>query len=120
MFIEVQLFAAISPGTTKVPEMLHPHCSGSPFMIPKDGFFVATDISASRLSVIATPVLAALSLQQTVGTVGTVAHWQFVGQIAQNIERAFTTGIRFSAPFSVQLLSSSGDGFNIRIHGFFV
>ena len=100
--------------------MLNPDGSESPFMIPKDGFFVATDISASRLSVIATPVLAALSLQQTVGTGGTPRVGSFVGQIAQNIERAFTTGIRFGAPFSVHLLSSSGDGFNVKIHGFYV
>jgi hypothetical protein len=56
--------------------------------------------------------------EQTLGT-GIVARWQFDGEITQNVERAFATGIRFSTPMNVNLLSSSGDSFAVRIHGFF-
>jgi hypothetical protein len=118
MSIEIELLAAVAPGSTKPLATLGPDGSMSSFVIPPGQSFVATDISVSRLSVLPTPVLVALDVEQSVGT-GTVARWQFVGQITQNIERAFTTGIRFSTPFRVNLLSSSGDSFNVRIHGFF-
>jgi hypothetical protein len=48
-----------------------------------------------------------------------VARWQFVGEITQNVERAFVTGIRFTSPFSVNLLASSRDSFTVKIRGFF-
>jgi len=119
MSVEIELIASLSPGTTTVPQMQNPDGSSSPFVIRKGLSFVATDISANRISVVATPVLVALDLEQKLGT-AIVARWQFVGEIAQNIERAFSTGIRFSTPFSVNLLASSGDSFTVRIHGFFV
>ncbi len=119
MAIEIELIAALSPGTSKALEMLGPDGSQSPFVIPAGKSFVATDLSANRISVVSTPVLVAFNLEQTLGT-AIVARWQFVGEITQNVERAFTTGIRFSTTFSVNLLASSGDSFAVRVHGFFV
>ena len=119
MSIQIELAVSLSPGTTKVPVMWNPDGSFSPFVIPNGESFVATDISANRLSVVATPVLAALNLEQPAADGGTLARWQFVGQIQQNIERAFSTGIRFTVPFSVNLLASSGEAFTVRVHGYF-
>jgi hypothetical protein len=120
MSIQIELVASLAPGATQVPQMQNPDGSSSPFVVPPGEAFVATDISANRISVVATPVLAALNLEQNIGAGGIVARWQFVGEIGQNLERAFSTGIRFATPFSVNLLASSGDSFTVRIHGFFV
>lgn len=120
MSIQIELVASLAPGTTKVPQMQNPDGSSSPFVIPAGEAFVATDISANRISVLGTPVLVALNLEQNLGAGGIVARWQYVGEITRNIERAFRTGIRFATRFSVDLLASSGDSFTVRIHGFFV
>lgn len=116
----IELFAALTPGQTKTPEIMNPNGTLSPFVMPKKKVFVATDISANRISVVSSPVLVAFNLQQNLGPGGTIARWQFVGQVTQNVERAFTTGIVFSKPMlEFNLLSSSGDSFSIRVNGYF-
>jgi hypothetical protein len=116
----IEVFAALAPGQTKTPEIMKPNGTSSPFVMPKKKVFVATDISANRISVVSSPVLVAFNLQQNLGPGGTVGRWQFVGQVTQNVERAFTTGIVFSnAMLEFNLLSSSGDSFSIRVNGYF-
>jgi hypothetical protein len=124
----IELFAALAPGQTKTPEIMNPNGTSSPFVVPpKKKVFVATDISANRLSVVSSPVLVAFNLQQNLGPGGIVGRWQFVGEVTQNVERAFTTGIVFSKPMlefnllllEFNLLSSSGDSFSIRVNGYF-
>ena len=116
----IELIVSLSPGNAELPQILNPDGSRSPFVIPARQSFVATDISANRISVVGTPVLLAINLEQDLGPGGTVARWQFVGEITQNVERSFTTGIQFAAPFKINLLASTGDSFSIRINGLFM
>lgn len=67
MSIQIELVASLAPGTTKAPQMQNPDGSSSPFVIPAGEAFVATDISANRISVLGTPVLVALNLEQNLG-----------------------------------------------------
>jgi len=115
----IELVISLAPGNTKQPQILNPDGSESPFVIPAKQSFVVTDISANRLYVLGTPVLVAINLEQALGT-GIVARWTFVGEITENVERSFKTGIQFATPFNVNLLAPSGEAFCIRIHGYFM
>jgi hypothetical protein len=117
----IELVAALAPGQTQTPKIINPDGTFSPFVMPpKMTVFVATDISANRISVLITPVLVVFDLQQNLGPGGIHGRWQFVGQVTQNVERAFTTGIVFSKPLpEFALASASGDSFTIRVNGYF-
>jgi hypothetical protein len=76
----------------------------APFTIPDGYAFVVTDISIQRLSVVSGPGLFAADLVQNYTESGSINRWSFVGSITQNLERSFTTGIRFTTPFKIDNL----------------
>ena len=115
----IQLTASVAKGSTATPMMTKSDGSESPFVIPKKKAFVVTDISIQRLSVLGMTDLFEVSLSQNIPTGGTTNRWTFIGKIAQNLERAFTSGIRFSTPFIVANGSQSADLVVVRLWGFF-
>jgi hypothetical protein len=114
-----QLTASVAKGTTGTPTITNPDGSQSPLTIPQGVSFVVTDISIQRLSVLGTPGLFNVALRQNIPNGGTTNRWAFIGQISQNLERGFTTGIKFSTPFVVENGSQSVDVVVVRLWGFF-
>ena len=118
MTIPIQLTASVAKGGSAAPTLSQPDGSQSAFVIPTGRMFVITDISIQRLSVLGTPELVVVGLEQNFQT-GTTLRWSFVGQTTTNVERNFTTGIAFTAPFVVTNDSQSADAAVVRLWGYF-
>ena len=119
MTIPIQLTASVAKGGSAAPTVAQPDGSQSPFSIPAGRMFVVTDISIQRLSVLGAPELVDVSLQQNIPSGGTTNRWTFIGQTTTNVERNFTTGIAFTAPFVVTNGSQSTDVAVVRLWGYF-
>jgi hypothetical protein len=115
----VQLLAAVGPGETVKLSIINSDGSQSPFQIPEGCAFVVTDISIQRLSVVSGPGLFAVDLVQNIPSGGTINRWSFVGSIVENVERSFTSGIKFTTSFSIDNASSSADSVNVRLDGYY-
>jgi hypothetical protein len=116
----LQLEALVAPGTVGDPWMVNPDGTQSPFSIPHDTEFVVTDISIQgsiQPGEVFSSVLLQVSLMQQSDQQSTL-RWNFVGSGAQNIERAFNTGIAFSTPFVVQN-GADAPAVIVRMWGFF-
>ena len=115
----VQLVASVAKGGSKTPSVVRPDGSDVAFSIPHGKTFVVTDISIQRLSVLGTPQLVEVSLEQNIPAGGTTNRWTFIGQTTANVERSFATGIAFSKPFVVTNGGQSSDVAVVRLFGFF-
>jgi hypothetical protein len=91
----------------------------SPFSIPEGTQLVITDISIERGYVLGAPELVFVNLIQTPPD-SIVARWSFVGEVSQNVERTFTTGMVFSTPLQVQngIEDENAEAVTVRLWGF--
>jgi hypothetical protein len=119
MVKSIQLEARVAQGSSAAPTIVNPDGTQAPFSLPSSMVFVLTDISISRISVVGTPGLFFVEFTQPVPPTAIAQRWAFVGMISANIERNFTTGIRFSSPFSIGNGGPSADAVAVRLFGYF-
>lgn len=112
----LQLIAIVVLGTRAAPNLVNPDGTQSTFSIPNDAVFVVTDVSIQP-GLVDSSVLLNVSLTQESRT-QSMFRWTFVGSAAQNIERAFNTGIAFSTPFLVES-GADAPAVTVRMWGFF-
>ena len=115
----IQLYTGVAIGESAAPVVVNPDGSQSPFSIPSGMAFVLTDVSLSRVSVVGTPGLFFVQFNQSVPPIDVALRWAFVGTVSENIERSFTTGIKFSSTFSIGNGNQSADGLNVWLLGYF-
>jgi hypothetical protein len=116
----IQLETTVAQGASSTPTILNPDGTQAPFSIPSGMAFVLTDISIFRVLVVGTPGLFFVEFTQSVPPSAAVAlRWSFVGTVSENIERSFTTGIRFTSDFSIGNGSQSAGAVIVRLSGYF-
>jgi hypothetical protein len=115
----IQLETTVAQGASSTPTIVNPDGTHAPFSIPSGMAFVLTDISIFRLLVVGTPGLFFVEFTQSVPPSAVALRWSFVGTVSENIERSFTTGVRFASDFSIGNGSQSADAVNVRLSGYF-
>jgi hypothetical protein len=116
--MQIQLVATAGPSGTVPLQQVNPDGSMSPFSLAEGRHFNLTDISIQREEVLPGPNLFSVSIVQTPGTLHQL-RWCFVGNISQNVERSFNTGMLFSTPFWIENMieDPKADAVVVRLWG---